>query len=275
MGEVDELSDLIANGRSLAEQYPLVQDRARALARARAQAGVGSSDPFSALQPGLPIGGARRASRRPRVCVATSDLLGPVRNGGVGTACATLSEALAAAGHDVTILYVGPFEAGDAAHWRAHYRDRRIAFEVPQASDVPLVGTEHMCASYVAYEWLKGQPPFDVVHFPEINGVGFYALEAKRLGLALLDTFLCVHLHSPTLWHRLENRQNIDREEDLILDFIERESVARADALVSPTNYLLSWVTRWGFQLPAEVYVQPNVSHLKQPRGSKEWRRVS
>ena len=161
-----------------------------------------------------------------------------------------------------------PLRGGDAADWRASLRQPAHLVQVPEASAMPLDGTLHARASYLAYEWLKQQPPFDVIQFPEINGVGFYSLQAKRLGLAFHQTYCCVVLHSPTLWHRTENREHVDREEDLALDFIERESVARADALVSPTNYLLSWASRWGFRFPHEVYVQPYVSHAARASSS-------
>ena len=121
-------------------------------------------------------------------------------------------------------------------------------------------------ASYRAYEWLKRQPRFDVVQFPDIGGLGFYSMQAKRLGLAFMDTVLYVVLHSPTLWHRLENREAIDDEQDLALEHLERRSVEWADALVSPSRYLLDWVKDWGFRLPAQVLVHPYASHRSEFR---------
>src|SRR6185503_7973588 len=40
------------------------------------------------------------------ICVATEDIVGPVRNGGIGSTYAALAAALAKAGHHVTILYL-------------------------------------------------------------------------------------------------------------------------------------------------------------------------
>jgi len=182
----------------------------------------------------------------------------------VGTACAIFAETLATAGHDVTLLYAGPFETGDAAHWCAHYARQGVRFEVPASPPVPLEGTMHARTSYVVYEWIKAQASFDVIQFPDINGLGFYSIQAKRLGIAFQQTYLYVVLHSPTLWHLFENRELVEREEHLALEFMERESIAHADALVAPTNYLLSWAKDWGFRLPRDVYVQPYVS----PTGS-------
>jgi glycosyltransferase involved in cell wall biosynthesis len=259
---LDDLSALIERGTSLVEAYPDPRERAAALDRFRMPV-AGSPPPHRADVgvPGLPAS-AGRPSRVPRVCIATGDLVGPVKNGGVGTACTMLAEVLAAAGQDVTICYAGPFEAGDTAHWRAYYAERRIAFEVPESSDIPLAGTPHTRASYETYQWLKRQQRFDVVQFPEMYGLGFYSLQAKRLGLSFHHTAFCVVLHSPTVWHRTENSESIESEDDLVVDHLERESVALADVLVSPTNYLLSWAREWGFRFPKQVFVQPYATQL-------------
>ena len=211
----------------------------------------------------LPTDGIAREGPS-RVCIATSDLIGPVKNGGVGTACTALAEALSAAGDDVTIVFVGPFETGDLEHWRGYYARKGVTFAVPDSPPFPLEGPDHARASFLAYTWLKQQARFDVIHFPEINGVGFYALTAKRLGLAFSTTCLAVTLHSPTLWHRLENHEAVVDTEDLVLDFMERQCVADADLLISPTRYLLCWAADWGFQLPPRVHVQPNLTRVTE-----------
>ena len=39
------------------------------------------------------------------ICIVTCDTVGPIRNGGIGTAYYSLARMLAAAGHRVTVLY--------------------------------------------------------------------------------------------------------------------------------------------------------------------------
>jgi hypothetical protein len=46
---------------------------------------------------------------------------------------------------------------------------------------------------------------------------------------------------------------------DLETDFMERESVALADALTSPSQYMLRWMREQGWRLPANSYVQQNI----------------
>src|SRR5438067_5871432 len=68
--------------------------------------------------------------RRLRVCIASSDVVGPVRNGGIGTAYTALAETLTAAGHEVTILYVlGEQTDGEPVQvWTERYEANGIRF---------------------------------------------------------------------------------------------------------------------------------------------------
>jgi hypothetical protein len=59
------------------------------------------------------------------ICIATEDIVGPVRNGGIGSTYAALAAALAKAGHQVTILYLrgGDVEIGALEQWIEHYAE--------------------------------------------------------------------------------------------------------------------------------------------------------
>jgi GT2 family glycosyltransferase/tetratricopeptide (TPR) repeat protein len=198
-----------------------------------------------------------------RACIASYDFVGPVRNGGVGTAFTSLGEALAAAGHEVTFLYLsGTFcENGRLEDWIAHYRAKGIAFvPMPEIKAPRLEAPFHAAKSCEAWHWLRGQS-FDVIHFSEWRAPGFYSLIAKRQGLAFGQTTLCVHTHGPTLWSLLSNGEYLTRLDDVELDHMERASVRLADVLVSPSQYLLRWMQEQGWSLPektcVEQYVQP------------------
>src|SRR5437016_10539198 len=53
--------------------------------------------------PNLPLEPSGGAGRTARVCIATYEILGPSKNGGIGTAYHSLAATLAAANHYVTI----------------------------------------------------------------------------------------------------------------------------------------------------------------------------
>lgn len=220
--------------------------------------------------PPLPQVPGNSASRKLRICIASIDLVGPVKNGGVGTAFTSLGESLAAAGHEVTLLYVSGqwCENLTIDHWIREYAKKGIRF-VPMPATCPhkiewsLAGTQ----SYQAYLWLK-ERDFDIVHFSEWNGPGYFSLRAKAQGLAFARTMLCVHTHGPTLWHKLSNAEWVDSTEDMVRDYMERLSVQLADVVVSPSQYLLRWMSEQGWTLPERTYVEQYVrpSTARRPR---------
>src|SRR4051812_46703028 len=58
-----------------------------------------------------------------RICLVTPDINGPVRNGGIGTACEAIARIAQEAGHDVTILFSRDdyTETLPIAEWVAFY----------------------------------------------------------------------------------------------------------------------------------------------------------
>ena len=188
------------------------------------------------------------------ICIVTGDIVGPIRNGGIGTAYYAMALALAEAGHRVTVLYaLGDFcENKTTDFWREEYRRRNIEF-VPVPSQ-PIQGHSALKVSYAVYRWLKDRT-FDIVHCHEWRGVGFYTALAKRQGLCLQNSVLCVGAHSPTLWH-LEGMNERADGEALEVDFMERESVALADVLWSPSQHMVAWMRREGWTLPRQILRQ-------------------
>ena len=156
--------------------------------------------------PALPTCGGSRAARPLRICIASFDFVGPVKNGGVGTAFTSLGEAMAAAGHEVTLLFVSGqwCENGTLDQWVAYYAKKNIRFvPMPATCKLKMEWSWSVIQGYQAYLWLRGQN-FDIVHFSEWTGPGYFTLRAKHQGLAFENTVLCVHTHGPTLWHKLQ-----------------------------------------------------------------------
>ncbi|HXT71022.1 MAG TPA: glycosyltransferase [Vicinamibacterales bacterium] len=195
------------------------------------------------------------------ICIATCDIVGPIRNGGIGSAYTNLAQLLARAGHKVTVLYaLGTYcETRNIPHWQREYRRQGIELvPLPAEHTAGVKGHPALRMSVGVYEWLKTRQ-FDVVHCHEWRGVGYFTAQAKRQGLCLPNTVLCVGTHSPTLWH-LAGMNELATPEDLEVDFMERGSVAMADVLWSPSRYMVQWLRREGWRLPSQVLVLPNVA---------------
>lgn len=193
-----------------------------------------------------------------RICIATHDIVGPIRNGGIGTAYHALAVALARGGHDVTVLYgLGRHcERKSIAHWRRHYGRLGIRFvAAPEYAGLDVRGSWAVRASYRTYLWLK-QQQFDLVHCHEWRGIGYYALVAKQQGLAFDRTVFCVGAHSPSFWHKEGMRETPASIEDFEVDFLERESVRLADVVWSPSRHMLEWMRARGWPAPRRSFIE-------------------
>ncbi len=214
--------------------------------------------------PSLPKVDAPRASGSPRVCIATWEIEGPSRNAGIGTAYTSLADALKRAGYDVTVLFLlgcHPSD-GNMIDWVDYYRTKKgiKLVPLPMAHEPRIHAAWASSVSYHTYVWLKEhQHDFDIIHFPECQGLGFYSLLAKRQGLAFANTTFVVSAHGPTFWVKEGSQDYIRNLGELEIDFMERMSVAAANVVVSPSQYLLGWMQQNGWELPEQTYVAPYV----------------
>jgi glycosyltransferase involved in cell wall biosynthesis len=210
--------------------------------------------------PALAFDANVKSPRPSRVCIASFDFVGPVRNGGVGTAFTSLGEALAAAGHEVTFLFLAGrwCENRTLDYWIEEYRKKGIKFVPMPESGLRFETSWHIAKAYEAYLWLQEQN-FDVIHFSEWKGPGYFSLLAKHQGLAFDRTLLCVHTHGPSLWHKLSNGEYVTYVDDVHMDYLECRSVQLAEVLVSPSQYLLRWMLERNWALPEKTFVQPYV----------------
>jgi len=211
-----------------------------------------------------------------RICIATNEIFGPTKNGGIGTAYTSLAEALAAGGHDVTILYLG--EVSDEQgidHWQEHYRERRIRLAQVETAEHPHLDWEHDNIRYahLAYSWLRREHterPFDVIHLPECNGHGFFVAAAKHQGLAFHECTLCIGTHSSTEWIFQANNVALESFFNLSSDFLERGSIRHADAVLGPSLYLLQWMRQHHWELPEQHVFQQQYIQPHSARGGLE-----
>jgi O-antigen biosynthesis protein len=228
----------------------------------------------------LPKVDVARGARLPRVCIASWEIEGPSRNAGIGTAYTSLADALKRAGYDVTVLFLlgcHPTD-GNMIDWVDYYRIEKglKLVPLPMAHEPRIHAAWASSVSYHTYAWLKAhQHDFDIIHFPECQGLGFYSLLAKRQGLAFNDATFVVSTHGPTFWVKEGSQDYIRNLGELEIDYMERTCVAAADYVVSPSQFLLGWMQQNGWELPEHTYVAPYVlpqgllSENPSPRNSK------
>lgn len=192
-----------------------------------------------------------------KIAIVTPDFVGPVRNGGVGTAMYWLAKAFAKSGYTVDVLFTGVIEAGRGEGWARTFREEHgfdfidllgwCAEHAPRdAARRFFPDSENRRISHLALQFLKRQD-YAAIYFQDYLGHGLRTLQYKRAGLGFADTRCIVTLHSCQRWIREGMEQMPAGVPDLELDFQERESALLADALIAPSRHMARWVARhWG-----------------------------
>jgi glycosyltransferase involved in cell wall biosynthesis len=235
------------------------------------QASDHSFKPDLAAENLMPTG----SSARLRVCLITTEFHGLFKNGGIGTANTGLALAFARAGFDVTVAYAnsdenGPRLAeGDFGDLQTTYRQLGITLDfVPASRLIAKPFDDPRSASYCVYLYLK-QHAFDVVYFNDCGGHGYYSLLAKRVGVFPKPPRMYVVAHGPQEWVMEINSLPYRDRWPVVTAHMERRSAVLADALISPSQYLVDWMISHGWEMPAKVLVIPNIVTLPEdlPRG--------
>lgn len=209
------------------------------------------------------------ASTPHRILLITPDFYGITHNGGIGTAFYHLAQMLAQHGHEVHVLYTN-CQWTDAPHGRIAQcieslkNDRITVHPLPEHHEVthraglhPVL--ERALRVYAAFTELQASHSFNVVHVPDWLGQAYFLLHAKKQYRLFSDVHFCVHAHSTSLWHRIHNGESIDTLGDFYTVFMEQQSLAWADHLVSPSHYMLGWYQQEGWAVPTHAQVIPNI----------------
>ncbi len=203
-------------------------------------------------------------SERTRICIATEEIIGPVRNGGIASTYYHLALGLASRGHEVHVLYLKgrKIENETPEHWIEHFANLGVALHYLEMPETPLWGsaTVWQCRYAAAYDWLKTQKPFGIVHTSEWRGGLMYALMAKSMGLAFQDTLFVVKTSSPHIWNRHYQMLPIQKTDLIAAGFAEQKCVELADMVVGGSSHLLRFMAHIGYTLPeGRTFCQPNI----------------
>jgi GT2 family glycosyltransferase/glycosyltransferase involved in cell wall biosynthesis len=211
------------------------------------------------------------------ICIVTPDIVGPVKNGGIGTACYHFARLLAKAGHSVSILFSGELGVCQMAHWRNHFARINIKF-IALADTSPVEKTVYGSAwfyerSWRIFEYLR-KAHYSAIHFQDWHANGFWSIKAKRVGLAFEHTSLTLMTHSCTKWIN-EGMEQFGAEpfETAKLVWAETYCMEHCDVLLSPSHYMIEWLMGKGVQLPARTKIAPyagaDKNELETPSGVK------
>ena len=212
-----------------------------------------------------------------RHCIVTPDFIGPIKNGGIGTACYELARFLSTeCGVEVTILFTSQVTVDSSEKWRNYYRTEHNWEFLSMEHLPPLPGLPHhksqwfLERSLQVHEWLRTQE-FTHIHFQDWHANGFVPLQAKRTGAAYSHTCLTCTTHSPQEWSE-EGSQMFAGQgiESMLQRHCEKYVACHADVSIFPSRHMLDYVQEKGWQVARPEVVHNLISRKPQSDDTQE-----
>jgi O-antigen biosynthesis protein len=192
-----------------------------------------------------------------RISVVASEILGVPGTGGPGTADSFLAIALGRHGHDVELLVApGRDISGLSQEWETTYAESNVRVR-------PLAGHGAVRPSFLApashvYEALRTDPP-DVVVADDWRALAYAALRSRQLGRSLADTAFVVYCHGPARVFAEAARKVPDTVARFGEEVAQRACLELADAVVSPSDWLVGWLRDHRWPIVESVRVVQNL----------------
>ena len=194
-----------------------------------------------------------------RITLVTDELRGLLPVGGIGTGTTFLALALARMGHDVEVLLFGKSHTTAIDdEWSRTYAAAGISVRfVPQADEI--VEPRYFAWMRETQLALRDRPA-DVVIVQDTTAPAYIALRLRQLGLAFENTLFVVVCYGTRLWMKDVSRTVRVFPYLLGLSVLEGASLELADIVVSPSKYVIDWMTAQGCELPSKTVVIPYLS---------------
>ncbi|MGP5634785.1 glycosyltransferase [Corynebacterium casei] len=188
-----------------------------------------------------------------RICLVTEEVASAGGSGGIGGAIEELAILLSNRGAEVDVLCaVAPGDVIVQKQVIERFARKGVALDFLDVAKFSY--SDSLAArSLAVYSYLvDSEKNYDFIHFHEYHGIGYFVARAKRQGIAFTETQLVVQCHGSVEWALECNAQLPSDDEHLQVIHMEKESIAAADILVSPSAYLIEWMKSHGYKMPAE-----------------------
>lgn len=206
------------------------------------------------------------------VCIVTNDIFGMPYDSEISLFYSELAILLTSIGYAVTVLliiddisqYYEKLKGIDAFLVQNSIKLFYIKHENDDDKIIFGLRNENLIYSFKTYKWLISQPDFNIIHFHDFNGIGFYSLLAKHQGLAFQGSTIYVKTFHPTRWKLFANMSNFDSVNYITTDYIERKSIEMCDVLISSSQYMINWLKDNSWKLPDKTFIMPNIINNKK-----------
>lgn len=218
-----------------------------------------------------------------KTVILSPDMIGPAKNGGIGTYTTHFAQLLRQHGHDVRIVFAGDVDV-PRPKWESMYDAAGIpvihahapANHHPSLGNWRFIQRARAAAAHIPADT-------DIVYLQDWGATGFQVARARRYQPKAYP--VCVNvLHSSTHWLADGMQQFPDEALTfLALDYAERYVARYSDYVVASSEYILDWVRKQGWRLPPAERVRalgypffpnpPQTGATAEP--AKQFRRIA
>jgi glycosyltransferase involved in cell wall biosynthesis len=185
-----------------------------------------------------------------RVAVVASEILGAPGAGGPATADSFLAIALGRHGHHVELLVApGRDLSRLSPEWQSAYAAANVLVR-PLTEPAPVTPSFLAPSAHVHAALRSAQP--DVVVADDWRALAYAALRSRQLGMSLTETAFVLYCHGPARVFAAAGRKVPDTVARFGEEVAQRACVELADAVVSPSEWLATWLRnhRWPVHEP-------------------------
>ncbi|HTE12692.1 MAG TPA: glycosyltransferase [Chitinophagaceae bacterium] len=195
----------------------------------------------------------------------------PLHGGGISTYCFFTAQMLAEAGHMVTV-FTNDDSKPDFTISNDADTIRIIRFNSNRDGLQQSLGyTARLSYAFAGMvkKMIEAEGKPDFIESQDYLGIAYYITQFKHAGYAFLKNVpIVLTIHSPAFVYLLYNQVPVYRFPDFWTGEMEKQSIAAADALISPTDFMLQEIKKY-VSIPGKqtmVIANPyRVEHLPNP----------
>lgn len=185
------------------------------------------------------------------ICLVTDEIANVGPSGGIGASFAELSRLLAnTKNYKITIFYTN-FHAAQSPDIKTKLIEFAEGINCNLTILNPSDFTDNFSVQNLSYALMKQLKllsknklagTWDIVHFHDYKGLGFFTALHNKQSPRSISKKIIVQTHGPSRWAVEANGKFFSHEDQLIMDYMEKNMINLCDHVVSPSDYLIEWM---------------------------------
>lgn len=187
-----------------------------------------------------------------KVIIVTPDAVGPIKNGGVGTACFELGRYLAAKGLNVTTLFLGSMSVVECDRVRKRYISLQMEFLCFDQikSSAKETYDDHQRIWPPSYSYIRSMAVrdylrtnfYDFVFFQDYQGHGLATFLSDQAGQMPRGMNLILYVHSHKEWINRGNGSYVRSLNEFVNSQYELQAVRLSPSVIAPSNHMKEFI---------------------------------